>query len=66
MGYCPNCNTRLTCGCQKRVSTKGVAGCANCVTQLNGGTAPIIQTEALPKDAPKNLTGTYKGPGTQI
>jgi hypothetical protein len=72
MGYCPNCKTRLTCGCQKRVSTKGVAGCANCITQLNGATPPPQQQQTAiapvpaPVKAPTNVVGTFKGPGTQI
>jgi len=64
MGYCPNCKKRLTCGCQKRVSTKGVAGCTSCVAQLNA-TSPK-QTSLAPPKAPTGTTAVYKGPGAQI
>jgi len=73
MGFCPNCKTALTCGCQKRVSTKGIAGCANCIGQLNGVTSPQQQKTAIApvpppvnSIAPTNVTATYNGPGTQI
>ena len=68
MSYCPNCKAKLTCGCQKRVSNKGVAGCAKCVAGLNAkavGTQP--QTTVVPApNAPTNTKALYKGPGTQI
>lgn len=65
MGYCPNCKATLTCSCQNRTSKKGVAGCSKCINQLNGGIAPQVQTEALPKNTPTNITGVYQGPGKQ-
>jgi len=67
MSNCPNCKNVLTCGCQKRTSSKGVAGCSKCIGQLNAGTTPQRQTKPLiKKNAPTNVTGVYKGPGTQI
>lgn len=63
MGYCPNCKAKLTCGCQKRVSNKGVAGCAKCIGQLN--TQPK-QTTAPAPNAPTQTKAVYKGPGSQI
>ena len=35
MNKCPNCNARISCGCQKRTSKDGVACCQKCVTSLN-------------------------------
>ncbi len=29
---CPNCNSKLTCGCQKKVASDGKQVCTNCVT----------------------------------
>jgi len=66
MGYCTNCKTRLTCGCQKRVSTKGIAGCTNCINQLNATAPPQQNNTPQPKSAPKNTGAIYKGPGMQI
>jgi len=66
MSYCTNCKTKLTCGCQKRVSNKGVACCASCIAVLNG-TPPPKQTASEPNAiAPTNVTAKYVGPGTQI
>jgi hypothetical protein len=67
MGYCPNCKTRLTCSCQKRVSSKGIACCSNCISKLNaqpqGIAQPVKQGAVQP---PTGTTVTYTGPGTQI
>ena len=27
---CPNCNTKLSCGCQKRVASNGTQVCTSC------------------------------------
>lgn len=41
---CPNCKTRLTCGCQKRVATNGTQCCQSCVAQVNATvTAPPVK-----------------------
>jgi len=67
MGYCPNCKAHLTCGCQKRVSNKGVAGCSNCVATLNAQpTLQPKQTQPVSGTAPTNVQATYVGPGKQI
>jgi len=29
---CPNCNTKLSCGCQKKTASDGKAVCSSCVT----------------------------------
>jgi hypothetical protein len=28
---CPNCKTRLSCGCQTRKASNGTAVCTNCI-----------------------------------
>lgn len=28
---CPNCNAKITCGCQKRIASDGKQVCTNCV-----------------------------------
>lgn len=30
---CPNCGTKLSCGCQKRTASDGKQVCQNCITQ---------------------------------
>lgn len=32
---CSNCNTRLTCGCQKKTAINGTACCNACVGTVN-------------------------------
>lgn len=31
MTNCPNCNTRITCGCQKRTASNGAIVCTACL-----------------------------------
>jgi transcription elongation factor Elf1 len=31
---CPNCNARLSCGCQRRQASNGAAACTNCVSSV--------------------------------
>ena len=31
---CPNCNARLSCGCQKRQASNGTAACTNCLASI--------------------------------
>lgn len=38
---CPNCNTRLSCGCQKRVAKDGSQVCSSCISSY---TRKITQT----------------------
>jgi len=65
MAICSNCRNRLTCGCQKRVSKNGIAGCSKCIETLNAS-QPQPKTVSQPESAPKNVGATYNGPGTQI
>jgi hypothetical protein len=68
MSYCPNCKAKLTCGCQKRVSNKGIAGCAKCIAGLNVN-VNVAQPKTTVVPAPKASTeikAVYIGPGTQI
>ena len=34
--YCPNCNTRLSCGCQKRTASNGSQVCSLCLNKYEG------------------------------
>jgi|MesohylFT_1024984.scaffolds.fasta_scaffold177125_1 transcription elongation factor Elf1 len=31
---CPNCNARLSCGCQRRQASNGAAACTSCVSSI--------------------------------
>ena len=30
---CTNCQTKMSCGCQKRVATNGVSTCSSCLAK---------------------------------
>lgn len=32
MSSCPNCNKRLSCGCQKKKASNGTLVCSSCIT----------------------------------
>lgn len=64
MSFCPNCKKKLTCGCQKKTSKNGVAGCNSCIGQLNAA-APQPKTVPTP-NSPTNTEASYSGPGTQL
>lgn len=31
---CPNCKTKLSCGCQRRTASNGVTACSSCIGSL--------------------------------
>lgn len=33
MSTCTNCNTKMSCGCQKRTASNGAAVCSTCISQ---------------------------------
>jgi hypothetical protein len=33
MSTCPNCKSKLTCGCQKRTASNGTSVCSTCISQ---------------------------------
>ncbi len=35
MSVCPNCKSRLSCGCQKRTANDSKQVCTKCVTKYN-------------------------------
>jgi len=37
MANCPNCKTRLTCGCQKRTASNKAQVCSNCISKYEMG-----------------------------
>jgi transcription elongation factor Elf1 len=43
---CPNCNKKLTCGCQKKVASDGKQVCSGCLTayEANVKIAKLQQT----------------------
>jgi len=35
MATCPNCKSKLSCGCQKKTAADGTQVCANCISKYN-------------------------------
>jgi hypothetical protein len=52
---CPNCKTRLSCGCQTRKASNGAAVCTNCIGKF----------EASLKIASQNAKQTGTSPRTK-
>lgn len=46
---CPNCQSKLSCGCQKRIATDGKEVCSSCVTTYENNLTKkkIAATEQL-------------------
>lgn len=60
MSICPNCKSKLSCGCQKRTASDGLGVCSNCLPQYE---AKIKQAKSgiPPSNAPSNITAVYSG-----
>jgi hypothetical protein len=41
---CSNCQSNLTCGCQKRVASNGVSCCTMCLTAYENSIKAVPQT----------------------
>lgn len=52
---CPNCKTRLSCGCQTRKASNGASVCTNCIGKYE---ANIKLTQQTKKSDPS--TGVNK------
>jgi len=59
MGKCPNCGTKLSCGCQKRTTPDGIQVCTNCINSVkkrNSIIAPVINTNTKSFVSNRNKT----------
>lgn len=54
---CPNCQSKITCGCQKRTATDGKQTCSNCVAAYNYK-LKIQQKPANPDDITLKIQST--------
>lgn len=48
MSQCTNCNTKLSCGCQKRLASDGRQVCSKCLTSYEDGIKANKQTQPPP------------------
>jgi len=54
---CPNCNSKLSCGCQKRVASDKKQCCSACVTQYEQNLK-----KNPPPPVPKQASNTGQAP----
>lgn len=54
---CPTCNSRLSCGCQKRTASNGASVCTLCITRYEADLA--AKKNANNPNAPKNVQAVY-------
>lgn len=58
---CPNCDSQLSCGCQKRTASDGKEVCTNCMSFYE---ASVTNTPANPMNtnSPSNIKVVYTPP----
>ena len=48
MSTCPNCNTKLSCGCQKRTASNGTQVCSTCLGSYESNLKSGVRTKITP------------------
>lgn len=59
---CPTCNSRLSCGCQRKTASNGVQVCTLCIGRVE---ADIVSKKAKANStpgAPTNMNANYSPP----
>lgn len=56
---CPNCKSKLSCGCQKRTASDGATVCTICKASYEAKLKNIVKSP----NAPSNVKVLYNGPG---
>lgn len=46
---CPNCKTRLSCGCQTRRASNGTSVCTNCIGKYEATLTVAKNTQQAPQ-----------------
>lgn len=59
---CPNCDSKLSCGCQKRRASDGKDVCTNCLALYE---SQIVNQNLRPADAPATAPSEIKVSYTQ-
>jgi len=61
---CQNCNSALSCGCQKKIASDGTKVCANCISayekSINGEIS--LPKELMINTQPSNVKVIYTPP----
>lgn len=50
MAQCSNCQSQLSCGCQRRTASNGVQVCANCLSKYEEHLAALKNNQNLNKN----------------
>lgn len=58
---CSNCNTKLSCGCQKRTASDGKSVCSTCLAAYE---AVIKKNQNPNQNSPTNVNVFYNAPKT--
>lgn len=61
MSLCPNCKTKLSCGCQKRTASDGATACTTCI---NAYEAALKKKKAQASGSSSGVTVLFNGSGT--
>lgn len=56
MSSCPNCGTKLSCGCQRKKASNGVTVCRSCITRYEK-TLQVQKPQAQPTTVEPKLNG---------
>lgn len=62
MAVCGNCNTRITCGCQRATAKDGKKVCTNCVQSYN----QQLENQQNSSKTSRSINVKYNGPGRQV
>lgn len=57
MAKCPNCNSSMTCSCQKRTLPNGSQGCTSCLGKTPGATKGPVPVIKQAKRNPVTIEG---------
>lgn len=58
---CPNCKSKLSCGCQKRIASNGATVCTMCLASYEASIRK--KSSSSTGTDPSNVTILYNGPG---
>ncbi len=58
---CPNCKSKLSCGCQKRQASNGASVCSTCLSTYEAALKNSSQSKN--GTAPSNVSVLYHKPG---
>ncbi len=58
---CPSCNSKLSCGCQRRTASNGAQVCTLCISRYE---SEIVAKKNKAVNTPSNIQITHNPPNT--